>query len=225
LLREPTLLARKHHHGTSNSQRLPQRHQDGAPFIHQQRSQMTQPIQLWDTFRDVFVAALEESKTEDFQNAWRSATNRTHFYKNKLFSRIASQLGLKQRDELFKVDIALCKQSEHGHDVPIAFIESENSAKSASHEMWKLCSLASPLKILITCTEWGDHWQNNKRTTLLSEWKKRIQSHNEIWPHSCVFGIIVGELHGGVIRFYACAYREDGSEIGSHEQIFLRQLI
>lgn len=183
------------------------------------------PLTLfWKQFRKFFIAALEECSNDEFQTAWNSVANRTDFYKSRLIPSVARNLELVQRHELFKVDIALCKKSTQGHDVPMAFIESENFADSAHHEMWKLCSLASPLKVLITCAEWGEHWKNSKKTDLLARWQPIIKSHNEVWPHPSVYGIVVGELHENSIRFYSCVYGQDGSEIEAHEQIFVRKI-
>jgi len=81
---------------------------------------MTPLTLFWRQFRSFFVAALEECSDEDFRSAWESSSNRTNFYRLRLMPSVAKNMKLVQRHELFKVDIALCKKSTHGHDVPMA---------------------------------------------------------------------------------------------------------
>jgi hypothetical protein len=90
--------------------------------------------------------------------AWSSAKARTCLYKEML-APLATNLGtlieekLEAGSELFKVDFAIC-QNSNDIKVPLIFIESENNAFSAEHEIRKLVNLAAPLRVLITVIQW-----------------------------------------------------------------------
>lgn len=108
---------------------------------------------LWDKFRDALEQKLKAEDKNGLETAWDSITERTDFY-YKIIPQIADDLKLEYKEELFTVDFALCEKSTSGHFVPRIFIESENEPrKIAYNELYKLCILSSPLKIIISCAQ------------------------------------------------------------------------
>jgi len=61
---------------------------------------------------------------------------------------VAESLGLAHEREFLLIDHVLSADS-----VPLVFIESENDAVAVA-ELRKLCSVAGPLKVVLTCVEW-----------------------------------------------------------------------
>lgn len=173
---------------------------------------METSIQLWESFKSLFAEECRTHFPGALTAAWSSSGDRTKFYVQTIFPEIARQLNLKVRHELFKVDTAICRTSTTGHDVPLIFIESENNAGSATHEMWKLCSLNSPCRILIVCCEWSpDMWHPyGRQDSLLEQWTKIVKSHAEVWKLNGIIGIINAES-GSVFRLTSAAWDEDGN--------------
>lgn len=182
----------------------------------------------WINFRDSLKKGLETANEADLKKAWESEAERTEFYTSKLLRKLAIDLGLDFTTELFKVDFAICARSTSCRKVPLIFIESENNARSATHEMWKLCSLSSPLKVLISCTEWcedPEYWPSGgEKSRLLEEWKTIIKAHNEIWPQPCVYGIIIGAWKGNILRFYSVGLGANGSDLDPHAVLVERSI-
>ena len=175
---------------------------------------MTTSIELWNEFKKLFANECESRFPDDLKQVWTTASKRTEFYVNTVFPKIAINLGLEVRKELFKVDVALCQVSNTGHNVPLVFIESENNAPTATHEIWKLASLNAPCRILIVCCEWSpDLWRYSKQDILMGEWEKIIKSHAEVWKLNGIIGIINAEfaLSNSVFRLTSAAWDEEGS--------------
>jgi len=189
-------------------------------MINKKLSEMNLIETHWKKFRDSLKGNLEAANQAALKNAWNSQPERTEFYTRKLLPKVAEDLGLYCTTELFKVDFALCAKSTSGHMVPLIFIESENDACSATHEMWKLCSLSAPLKVLISCIEWCEdpgYWPpfgiKGEKSRLLLDWKSIIKAHNEVWPQPCVYGIVIGELKENTLRFYSYGLGANGCEL------------
>jgi hypothetical protein len=91
---------------------------------------------------------------------------------------------------------------------PVVFVESEEQATCADQEVKTLCSLAAPLKVLITVGEWEDvtpRWRNGgHRSTLVTRWRAIRSAYHEAWRDPGVFGVLVGESDpDGILRFHA----------------------
>jgi|WetSurMetagenome_2_1015567.scaffolds.fasta_scaffold134014_1 hypothetical protein len=169
----------------------------------------------WQQFIELFAFHIKRASKTQLNAAWSSQTARTQFYTKNILPNVAAQMGLTTRTELFTVDLAMCAKASTGHDVPLIFIESENIAFSADHEVWKLCCLAAPLKILITCVEWSEtpnFWPSGgAKTELLQRWLNIVRSHGEVWPQPGLLGIIVAEWGpDDKLRFYAIAIGNGG---------------
>jgi hypothetical protein len=116
--------------------------------------------------------------------------------------------------ELFKADFAISRNSKDIR-VPIIFIESENNAFSADHEVRKLVNLSAPLRVLITVAqrdEESEIWVGRDgahRSILLPLWEQVIRQHQIVWRRAGVVGILVGEWRPGKrFRFYGYGYGE-----------------
>jgi hypothetical protein len=157
-------------------------------------------INLWQSFTQEFQSSISKVSEDDLSLAWSSAKARTCFYREML-APLATSLGtlieekLETGSKLFKVDFAIC-QNSNGIKVPLIFIESENNAFSAEHEIRKLVNLAAPLRVLITVIQWDEEsgvWDKAYRSHLLHRWENLIYQHHIVWPRPGVVGILIGE--------------------------------
>ena len=188
---------------------------------------MTPNLNFWCKFRDSFKQELELMPDEHFKHAWLNSSKRTKLYENQMFEKVASKLNLVYKKEEFKIDYTLCQKCHDGYNVPLVFIESENDASTAHHEMRKLCCLSAPLKVLITCVEWCDEpgaWRHGgEKGKLLSTWSKQIKSHASIWLTPSVTGIIVAEWNKN-LRFYCLAFNQLGEIVDEHQIFYERDI-
>jgi hypothetical protein len=166
---------------------------------------------LWQDFKHLFSEACDKHHLDGLTKAWCSSGDRTTFYVNTIFPEIAEKMNLKLRRELFKVDAAFCKVSDSGYDVPLIFIESENDASSATHEMRKLSSLNSPCRVLIVCCEWSsDLWgHSGRQDELIKIWSAIVKSHSDLGNLNGTIGIINVEW-GEFLRLTAASWNEEG---------------
>ena len=169
---------------------------------------------IWNHFTSAFSAAIQGCPEHRLASVWSTSKARTQFYRDML-TPLAKNLGAAIEDtfeagnELFKVDFAICRNSE-GVSVPVIFIESENVPDSAHHEVRKLVNLAAPLRVLITVAPWDQEsgvWDGKgggHKNRLLEAWERIMVQHQTIWPRSGVVGILVGEWRPDKkFRFYA----------------------
>jgi hypothetical protein len=79
------------------------------------------------------------------------------------------------------------------------FIESENYVNSAEEEIWKLCAVSCPLKVLITVAKWDlseGVWTplgGSQKNALLSKWRGIAIAHHQVCPNPGVLALLVGE--------------------------------
>ena len=179
---------------------------------------------LWDEFRSSFVKNLEALPVSQFNEAWKTSKNRTRLYEHTILEPVCREIGLNYKKELFKIDYTFCRKSKNGTDVPLVFIESENVALDAEHEMRKLCCLSAPLKVLITCAEWSDipgDWKNGGYKELLTNrWSEMISAHNSIWPQPALTGVLIAEALNERLRYYSILFGPNGSIEKESEIIF-----
>jgi hypothetical protein len=184
-------------------------------------------VDYWNRFQDHLTRRLNETSDEEFTRAWKSQTDRTQFYLDRLLKDVAISLSLELRTELFRVDYAFCERTKDNILVPLIFLESENAVGTAEHEVHKLCALAGPLKILMICAEWGDEpgrWRHGGcKEKYLSAWKKIIKAHGAIWPQPCVYGVIAAEW-SDKLRYYSVCLNSFGEERDEHRVFFEREI-
>lgn len=167
------------------------------------------PATLWSDFQISFCRAIHAADEAQMRAAWRSPGTRTHFYANELMSRVARDLGLEpSSSEWMTVDYTLWSRSDAGEPTPAVLIESENNSFDAAHEVRKLCSLAAPLRVLITVVEWEDllpRWTKpGNRKALTERWRHIREAYSSAWPDNGIVGVLVGEWGPDhVLRFHA----------------------
>ena len=75
--------------------------------------------------------------------------------------KIAKSLNPSITEKPFRIDGIFVKTAGQTTTVPIIYLESENIATNSHEEVYKLCCLNSPLKVLIVCTDWDSEiWRN-----------------------------------------------------------------
>jgi hypothetical protein len=186
---------------------------------------MTPLINYWTRFKKYFVDYLSSLDDSELLSAWEASGNRTKLYENRIIQSVANKLELEFIKEDFKIDYTLC-QRIGDYKVPLVFIESENDARSADHEIRKLCCMNAPLKVLIVCSEWSDekgYWKNGGDKQLLTEkWQNQIRAHGKIWSSNSVTAVIVAEWKEE-LRYYSFVFDSYGNIIEDHE-IFFRHV-
>jgi hypothetical protein len=110
---------------------------------------------LWADFVCQLKIYLESADRGALVGAWERSANRTEFYRTVALRKIATAMGYEFGRELYKVDFVMWKVVD-SEKVPVIFIESENDAMTATHEIQKLCCIAAPLRVLITVVEWDE---------------------------------------------------------------------
>jgi hypothetical protein len=149
---------------------------------------------------------------EELGTSWANKTARTDFYCSRAMPAVAKSLGLEHGVEEFTVDYVMSKAGRNGRLVPQVYIESENEYGAASQEIRKLCSLNSPLRVLITVTgkefrpdAWSPGHQN------LREWQDIVRAHAEDNPYfNGVIAVIIGRRDAGKLVFQCCAFDRTG---------------
>ncbi|MBA2271246.1 MAG: response regulator [Chthoniobacterales bacterium] len=142
---------------------------------------------------------------------------------------MASALGFGFQAELFKVDFAMWTR-DATTPVPVVFIESENFATSADHEMRKLTCIAAPLRVLMVPVEWDESegvWASGGlRRQLLTQWQHIVRSYNQVWPRQGVCGVVIGEWRrDNHLRFYANAFDPTGNLLHDTDLILLDRVM
>jgi hypothetical protein len=142
-----------------------------------------------DTVYRSFIKALEtiikDTDISKFEEVWKSVSSKTEFYKKNFFESLADNMSCKLKTEEFRCDFTLMDSD----DFPLVRIESENKHGTASHEIYTLCRLLSPLKVLFLSCEWTD----SEGKKFLPEWREAIRKFNLSYPTDFKFCIVIGE--------------------------------
>lgn len=168
---------------------------------------------LWADFKQALIGNLERTADRQFWDVWHNCTNRTRFYTGDLLPRMARGLGMTHALEVYNLRVDFVMR-DPANGVPRVFIESENTARDAiNNEIPKLCALAAPLKVLLTCVEWDETpgvWRHSKLgRSFVADWEPLIRRHATAWPQPSILGVIVGEWSertNNRLRFYSMAY-------------------
>lgn len=138
-----------------------------------------------------------------FEQSWVSKSERSKFYFESLLPRIAPRLGLEFRKERpFRIDGVFFKRASQSTEVPLIYVESENYAKSSHEEIFKLCCISAPLKVLFICNEWTEV---DKREITDGYWQYIIDDFAEekiLIGNLC---IIIAEWNDR-LRFHTCCF-------------------
>jgi hypothetical protein len=164
---------------------------------------------LWRGFTVAFCQELSLVDPATLAQVW-SAGERTRFYAREFLPNVAAKLRLQHGTEEFTVDYVMAARSRRELLVPKIYLESENVFDSADHEIRKLCSLNSPLRVLLTVRDqWKDLETHGFRT--LRDWQGIVRSHAEGNEYFAgVIGVIIGSRMSDRIVFRACAFGADG---------------
>ena len=191
-----------------------------------QKNENIDEYHLWFEFIEHFKVCIGKCSNEQLHQAWSSRPNRTKFYTDHLLPQVADDMNLKITKEEFKVDFVMGVEEPYfGYKIPKIYIESENDFNRAEHEIRKLCSLNSPLRVLITVDEWRRN-DPTKKFSKLREWQSIIvahQKHNKL-DFAGTIGILIGDFKSDILRFHALAFWPDGELRDPEHVIFEREL-
>lgn len=185
---------------------------------------MRNPLPLWSDFKKALVQQLEEAFSDALRTAWNGPDEQRHFYLNHLLPRIASQLNCRLRkDSIFQVDAELYRTTEQGYQVPITFLDIATDAFQTDDHIGKLCSLAAPIKVLVTHARWSDDlWtQNNERETLLRMWNAHLHDHVGVWPQMGIVAVLIAEWNQE-LRLSALAWDQLIGDFIEDKRLFSR---
>jgi hypothetical protein len=168
----------------------------------------TSPQALWTAFQESFCAAILSLEGIRLAEIWAAQYSRTIFSADELLKSVAKDLDLDFKREHSRVAYSMWDCRSDSEPTPVIFIESEEQATCADQEVKTLCSLAAPLKVLITVGEWEDampRWRNGGlRSTLVTRWRSIRSAYHTAWRDPGVFGVLVGESDpDGLLRFHA----------------------
>lgn len=185
------------------------------------------PEELWKDFCRFLSLHLQTASNAALAAAWAAKPNRTLFYRKNLLIKVAESLGYDFSTELFKVDFAMWVK-DTDPKVPVVFVESENAASTAHHEVSKLTCISAPLRVLIVPVQWDEApgvWPGGgMRKRLLDHWQKIITTYASVWPRSGLFGLIVGEWQtNGVLRFYANAINAEADLVRPTDEVLFER--
>ena len=194
------------------------------PVVKQENENVDE-YHLWFEFIEHFNVCIGKCSNEQLRQAWKTLPNRTKFYTDDLLPQVANDIDLKITKEEFKVDFVMAVEDPYSeHKIPKIYIESENDISKAEHEIRKLCSLNSSLRILITV----DAWPNDpkKKFSRLREWQSIIKAHKKQNKQNFLgtIGILIGGFESDILRFHALAFWPDGDLRYPEHVIFERAL-
>lgn len=195
------------------------------PIVKQENENIDE-YHLWFEFVDHFNVCIEKCSDEQLRQAWGSRKDRTKFSTKDLLPQVAKNMNLKITKEEFKVDFLMGIEDPYfEYKIPKIYIESENDFNRAEHEIRKLCSLNSPLRVLITVDEWRRN-DPTKKFSKLREWQSVIAAHkrHNKQDFAGTIGILIGDFESDILRFHALAFWPDGELRDPEHVIFEREL-
>lgn len=155
-------------------------------------------MEPWPEFLIAFGRVLDRCLPQAILNAWSTWTNRTSFYASDVLRAVAKEeLNLEYgTKEFLNIDHVFRDSCR----IPRVFIESENKVTTAEEEIWKLCAVSCPLRVLLTVVEWDlnqEIWtpsHASQQKVLLPQWGKIAADHHKVWPTPSSLALLVGEL-------------------------------
>ena len=170
---------------------------------------MRNPLELWSEYKQALTQQLEGAYPDALRNAWQSHDAQKNFYLRHLLPRMASQMQCRVgKHNVFSVDAELHRTTEQGYQVPIVFLDVVPDAFQSDDSIGKMCSLAAPIKVLITSARWSDDlWpqQGTERDALLRMWDDHLRAHVNVWPQMGIVAVLIGEWTHE-LRFSALAW-------------------
>jgi hypothetical protein len=186
------------------------------------------PNELWNAFiasfkKNMIASQNENSLVSLFKDKFINRTERTSFYKEDLFKKVAKDLDLAiEEKELLRVDIVLTKRYEGSWPVPIIFIESENDAAGElDREIFKLLSVNSPLKVLITYLNIEEEIKSEFEGHEDSYWYYLLRDFAKLNRLTGFFGVISPFFEDGKLCFHYVVYDDSGNLVGNLQKFYL----
>ena len=175
-------------------------------------------LKTWETFKSNVHQAMQSMPYDQLCKGWESKTNRTRLYFDELFPQVASAMGYEYgKEKLFRIDGVFYRRGPSGYLVPHVFIESENDADSAGDEVYKLCCLNAPLKILFICQEWT---LDRKTELTQDEWNYIINDFVKENHLIGILGIVVAEWDTE-FKLHTFAYNAKGNLFDSEPLVIV----
>jgi len=171
---------------------------------------------LWGNFKSALIASIKETEATAFKEAWKSCGDRTKFYFYELLPKVALKLDLGfQTEKPFRIDGIFVKRAGQTTNVPIIYLESENIATNSHDEVYKLCCLNAPLKVLVVCTEWdNEYW---KKKVIYGHWHYIVEDFKDELSLTGYFAFIIAAWDQ-TLKFHAFVLNE-------HAEIIEDQLL
>lgn len=170
---------------------------------------------LWSDFKRSVANNLKSIGIDTLDKVWHPNPDWTKFLKENLFYKVATDLLLTYEiKEKLTVDAIFYKTYlkepyKYPINVPVICIESENNRDSISFsELYKLCFLNAPLKVIFTFFE---SWDKDKFEEYTSdEWRYVIDSFMNTNKLVGWLGFIVVVEKSDEFVFYSFVYDENG---------------
>lgn len=180
-------------------------------------------IDLSRSVRSRIIHELSKLPAEDRGRLWHAnASERTSLYLKRLLPPITEACHaswatreLHRFDAVFGTDV-IDPESNSKFRIPTLFLESENVADSAHHELERLCWSFAPVRLLITVAEWHESQfpRTASRFRLRNQWDQYLKGFSDNlrrWGdrRNGVIAIMVGECGtDGLLWYYSYEYRE-----------------
>lgn len=162
---------------------------------------------LWENFKQSFKMTVKSYPIPTLEQSWVSKAERSKFYFESLLPKISELLELEFRTERpFRIDAIFFKRGSQTTDIPVIYIESENNIKSSNEEIYKLCCISAPLKILFVCNSWTE---KQKDEIVNGYWQYIIEDFAEAKLLSGNICILIAEWDDN-LKFYSYCFNSSG---------------
>ena len=178
---------------------------------------------VWAGFKKALSDTLTGFGPNKLKEVWSSDAKRTAFYKTELFPKIAEQLELTyENKEYLRIDSVFYKvdSGTYNYRIPIIAVESENHRVAIGNdsgtwgEVYKLCCINAPLKIIFTVGDWNDEIKNDHIT---DDWNYPIDAFARVQKLVGYLGIVNVCETGGSYCFAYLVYDTKGKVVDEQE--------
>lgn len=172
---------------------------------------------LWSNFKNFLLESINEIDKSDFEIAWKTRGERTNLYFNTLLPNVADKMKLGfDKEMIFRRDGIFYKIAGQGKTkVPLIFIESENDPYSCDDEVYKLCLLNAPLKVLMICTDWNEKKKNEIIDGYIQYIIENFKDESSLTGY---FALIIAEwvsndMPNDILKFHTYVYNDKAENI------------
>ena len=169
---------------------------------------------LWETFKQEFKLAFEKTDRSSLFEIWKDDEKWTNHYFTTILPKLQSPLKMIFKKEYpFRVDGVFLQIGEQKQEVPIIYIESENDITTSDREIVKLCSVNSPLKILLTYSNIWSTSKDLKNNIIDGYWQYIIEDYQEQLGLTGYTAIIIVEKINDGLNFHSYVFDADAKLI------------